>query len=294
MLNVDNIQKIVVIGFGTMGSGIAQVLAQNGYNITAIDMNDELVKRGLALINSGPFGLDKAIQKGRITTDQAEAALARIETSTLDNIRNIASEADFIIEAVYEDINLKEQIFNKLDSVAPSETIIASNTSTLSISAIGGKTKRPEKVVGMHFFNPPQLMKLVEVIRGVLTAEETVKITKTLAEKLGKTVVLVNRDIAGFIANRIGIPPILDAIRLYEGGVASAQDIDTAMKAGYNWPMGPLELCDLVGLDVVYASAEGVYMETGSPTHKAPALLTSMVKAGLLGRKTGRGFYNYK
>lgn len=137
-------------------------------------------------------------------------------------------------------------------------------------------------------------MKLVEVIRGVLTTDDTVATTKALAEKLGKVVILVNRDIAGFVANRIGIPPLLDAIRIYESGVASAQDIDTAMKTGYNWPMGPLELSDLIGLDVVYASAEGIYSETGNPTHKPPALLSSMVKTGLLGRKTGRGFYSYK
>jgi 3-hydroxybutyryl-CoA dehydrogenase len=202
-------------------------------------------------------------------------------------------DADFVIEAVFENLDAKKKIFLEIDKQAPRHAIIVSNTSTLSITAMASATSRPEKVAGMHFFNPAQVMKLVEVIRGVLTSDETVETVKGLAERLGKTPIVVNRDIPGFVANRIGVPGMLEAMRLYEENVASPRDIDNAMKLGYNWPMGPLELADLVGLDVLLDTAESIYKESGDPNYNPPIILKQMVRAGLYGRKTKRGFYTY-
>jgi 3-hydroxybutyryl-CoA dehydrogenase len=202
-------------------------------------------------------------------------------------------DADFVIEAAFENLDLKKKIFREVDELAPPHAVIASNTSTLSITALASATKRPEKVAGMHFFNPAQVMRLVEVVRGLQTSDETVEVVKGFAQKLGKTPIIVNKDVPGFVANRIGFAAILEAIRLYEEGVASAQDIDTAMKLGYNWPMGPLELADLIGLDVLLDANESIYAETRDQKYNPPVILRQMVRAGWLGRKTKRGFYTY-
>jgi len=290
-VKVGDIKRVAVIGFGTMGSGITQVVAQAGYEVIARDVTDDLLKRGLELIKSGPFGLEKAIEKGKITREQAEAVLSRIKVTT--DLATAVKEADFVIEAVFENLDLKKKVFREVDELAPSHAIIVSNTSTLSITALASATKRPEKVAGMHFFNPAQVMRLVEVIRGLQTSDETVEVVKGFAQKLGKTPIIVNKDVPGFVANRIGFAAILEAMRLYEEGVASAQDIDTAMKLGYNWPMGPLELADLIGLDVLLDANESIYAETRDQKYNPPVILRQMVRAGWLGRKTKRGFYTY-
>jgi len=290
-MKVEEIKRVAIIGFGTMGSGIAQVVAQAGYEVIARDVTDDLLKRGLEIIKSGPFGLEKAVERGKITREQAEAALSRIKVTT--DLASAVKEADFIIEAVFENLELKKKVFREVDELAPRHAIIVSNTSTLSITALASATTRPDKVAGMHFFNPAPVMRLVEVIRGLQTSDETIEVVKGLAQKLGKTPVIVNKDVPGFVANRIGLPAMLEAIRLYEEGVASAQDIDNAMKLGYNWPMGPLELADLVGLDVLLDSCESIYAETRDPKYNPPIILRQMVRAGWLGRKTKRGFYVY-
>jgi 3-hydroxybutyryl-CoA dehydrogenase len=290
-VRVEDIKRVAVIGFGTMGSGITQVVAQAGYEVIARDVTDDLLKRGLELIKSGPFGLEKAIEKGKITREQAEAVLSRIKVTT--DLAAAVKEADFVIEAVFENLDLKKKVFREVDELAPPHAIIVSNTSTLSITALASATKRPEKVAGMHFFNPAQVMRLVEVIRGLQTSDETVEVVKGFAQKLGKTPIIVNKDVPGFVANRIGFAAILEAIRLYEEGVASAQDIDTAMKLGYNWPMGPLELADLIGLDVLLDANESIYAETRDQKYNPPVILRQMVRAGWLGRKAKRGFYTY-
>lgn len=285
------VRRVAVVGFGTMGSGIAQVFAQAGFSVVAVDVSEEVLRRGLENIWSGPFGLKKAVERGRLTEEQAQEAFSRIKTTT--SLPEAVKDADLVIEAVFEDLEVKRKVFTEVDSHAPPHAILASNTSTLSITALAAVTRRPERVVGMHFFNPPPVMKLVEVVRGFLTSDETVETVKSLAEKLGK-VPVVSRDAPGFIANRVGVASILEAIRLYEQGVASARDIDTAMKLGYNWPMGPLELADFIGLDVLLGIAEILYKEIGSSAYHPPPLLRRLVAAGYLGRKTGRGFYTYK
>jgi 3-hydroxybutyryl-CoA dehydrogenase len=290
-VRVEDIKRVAIIGFGTMGSGIAQVVAQAGYEVIARDVADDLLKRGLDLIKSGPFGLEKAVERGKITREQAEATLSRIKVTT--DLAAAVKDADFVIEAAFENLDLKKKIFREVDELAPPHAIIASNTSTLSITALASATKRPEKVAGMHFFNPAQVMRLVEIVRGLQTSDETVEVVKGFAQKLGKTPIIVNKDVPGFVANRIGFAAILEAIRLYEEGVASAQDIDTAMKLGYNWPMGPLELADLIGLDVLLDANESIYAETRDQKYNPPVILRQMVRAGWLGRKTKRGFYTY-
>ncbi|MDI9619469.1 MAG: 3-hydroxyacyl-CoA dehydrogenase NAD-binding domain-containing protein [Candidatus Nezhaarchaeota archaeon] len=284
-------RKVAVIGFGTMGSGIAQVFAVAGYDVVARDVTQELVERGLNLIKGGPFGLNKAVEKGRMKREDADAALSRIKTTT--NLVEAVKDADLIIEAVFENLDLKRQILKEVDENAPPHSIIASNTSTLSITALAAATKRPEKVVGMHFFNPVPVMRLVEVVKGLATSEEVAEMVRQLAVKLGKTPVLC-KDVPGFVANRIAFPYLVEAMKLYEMGVASAQDIDAALKLGYNFPMGPLELIDLIGLDVTLDILETLYRETGESKFCPPTILRQMVRAGWLGRKSGRGFYTYK
>lgn len=284
------ISRVVVIGFGTMGTGIAQIFAQAGFEVVAVDLSEDILRKGIEIIISGPFGLKRLLEKGKITESQMQEILSRIKTTT--NLIEAARSADFAIEAVFEDLEVKKRVFKELDAHAPRHAILASNTSTLSITALAAVTNRPDKVIGMHFFNPPQVMKLVEIVRGLQTSDETVELAKKLAEKLGKVPVLC-KDVPGFIANRVGIIAILEAIRLYEQGVASARDIDTAMKLGYNWPMGPLELADFIGLDVLLNISEILYKETGNLAYHPPTILRRLVTAGYLGRKTNRGFYTY-
>jgi 3-hydroxybutyryl-CoA dehydrogenase len=290
MSKAEDVRNVAVVGFGVMGTGIAQVFAQAGFNVIARDVSEAGLKRGLEVIRGGPFGLQRAVEKGRLKKEEAEAALARIKVTT--SLEEAARDADLVVEAIFENLELKKALFKELDEKCPKHAVLASNTSTLSITALAGATKRPDRVVGMHFFNPVPVMKLVEVVRGLATSDETVQLIKDLAVKLGKTPVVV-KDVPGFIANRLALPYLAEAMRAYEQGIASAQDIDTAMKLGYNWPMGPLELADLIGLDVLLDANESIYAETRDQKYNPPVILRQMVRAGWLGRKAKRGFYTY-
>lgn len=277
--------KIAVIGSGTMGSGIAQVLAPK-HEVVIRDIAPEALKAAIERIKKG---YEKNVSKERMTQEEMDTALKNLSTS--DSLEDI-KDADLIIEAATENPKIKKSIFKELDEVCKESTILASNTSSLSITDIGAATSRPDKVIGMHFFNPVPAMKLVEVISGQLTDENVKNTIIDLSNEIGKTPVEV-AEAPGFVVNRILIPMINEAIGIYAEGVASVEDIDNAMKLGANHPMGPLELGDLVGLDVVLAIMDVLYSEFNDPKYRAHILLRKMVRAGQLGRKTKKGFYDY-
>lgn len=285
-MNIPKIKTIGIIGAGTMGSGISQVMALSGFDVLMMDIKDEFLKRGMSSIERG---LDKMLEKGKITSEQKKGALARIRTTTkLDDM----AKADFIIEAASEVEELKLDIFRRLDAVCKNEVILSSNTSSIPITRIASVTRRPDKVVGMHFMNPAPVMKLVEIIRGLNTSNETFETVKGLSEKIGKTPV-ESKDMPGFIVNRVLMPLINEGIYAFMEGVASKEDIDNAMTMGTNIPMGPLALADLIGLDTVLSIMESIYKETRDPRHRPCPLLKRYVDAGQLGKKTGKGFYQY-
>jgi len=277
---------IGVIGSGTMGNGIAQVAARAGYEVILSDVKDEFLQRGLKAIDKS---LQRDVDKQRLTGDEKQSIIGRINSTTsLEEL----SRAVFVIEAVTEDLDVKSEIFGKLDQMTPPETILASNTSSISITRLGAATRRPDKVIGMHFMNPVPVMKLVEVIRGIATSDETYERVRILSEKFGKTALDCN-DSPGFVSNRVLLPMINEAIfALYES-VATRESIDGIMKLGMNHPMGPLELADFIGLDVCLAILNVLYDGLGDPKYRACPLLKRYVDAGWLGRKTGRGFYEY-
>ncbi|MBM6886793.1 3-hydroxybutyryl-CoA dehydrogenase [Pseudoflavonifractor phocaeensis] len=280
-------KKIVVIGGGTMGLDIAQTFAKKGYDVVVRDINDAIIQASEARLNKG---LDKLVSKGKLD-EAGKKAITDKMTFTTD--LNLAADADLVVEAAIENLDIKKSIFAELDKICKPETILASNTSSISITAIAAATQRPDKFIGMHFFNPATVMKLVEVIRGAHTSDETCKTITELAVAIGKEPVEVN-EAPGFVVNKILIPMINEACDLLYTGVASAEGIDTAMKLGANHPMGPLALGDLVGLDVCLAIMDTLYHETGDPKYRASLLMRKMVRAGKLGRKTGIGFFDYR
>lgn len=287
--------KVAVVGFGMMGRQIAQVFAQNGHQVNATDENLEALKSGLDDIANGPYGLRAAESKGKLTKEQAKKALASIKTNS--SLEDACKDSGLVIEAAFENLQLKQDLFRRIELVAPSTATIASNTSTLSIDDIASKTSRKERVVGMHFFNPAQTTKLVEIIRGKETASATVEGALKIVREIGKTPVLAE-DEPGFIANRLGLTFYMEASKLLEDGIASLHDIDTCMKLGYNHPMGPFELADFVGLDTRLRNLESLQLATNDSKWIPPKLLREMVQKGYLGhpsRKKGSkgGYYQY-
>jgi 3-hydroxybutyryl-CoA dehydrogenase len=280
------IKKVGVIGCGLMGSGITQVCARSGYSVVVSEINDELLQKGIASIDNS---LTRNVRKERITQQDKDATIDRIKGTTDVHDMN---DCDLVIEAAVENIDLKKKIFGDMDKICPERTILATNTSCLSITDMAAVTGRPEKVLGLHFFNPVPVMKLLEMVRTATTSDETFNTCKEFGQSLGKTIVVV-RDSPGFIVNRLMAPQILNAIRILEDGIATKEDIDTAMTLGLNYPMGPLALADFIGLDTLLFIANGIYDKLPEEQYKAPALLKKMVEDGLLGRKSGRGFYDY-
>jgi 3-hydroxybutyryl-CoA dehydrogenase len=279
--------RLAVIGAGLMGSGIAQVAAQAGWDVTMRDVDQPAVQRGLDAIRGS---LARFVRKGTLATEDADAAIARIRPTTdLED----AGDADIVVEAVFERIDVKHEVFRELDRICKTDAVLASNTSAIPITSIASVTERPESVVGTHFFSPVPMMKLCEVVRGLKTSDATLARARGFAEEIGKTVVVVNRDIAGFVTTRLVSAFAMEAIRLVESGVISAEDLDTACRLGFGHPMGPLTTADLTGVDVMLNATRNIYADTGDPKFFPPELLARMVAAGDLGRKTGRGFYDY-
>lgn len=281
-------KKIAVIGAGLMGAGIAQVSAQNGYEVTLRDVTDAALERAKSGIRAS---YEKFVAKGRMSAEDAEAALARLTVTTdLDAV----ADADLVVEAVFEKIEVKQEVFRQLDAVAKDGAVLASNTSALPITQIAAVTSRPEFVVGTHFFSPVPLMQLCELVRGYKTSDETLAVARAFAEGVGKTCIVVNRDVAGFVTTRLITALTTEAVRLYEAGVATAEDIDIACKLGFGHAMGPLATIDLTGVDIMRNATSNIYDETKDEKFAAPELLNRMVTAGDLGRKSGKGFYSYE
>ena len=281
------IKKVGVVGCGIMGSGIIQVCAQSGYQVVVSEINDELLNKGLASINSV---LTRGVKKGRLSQQDKDSILARIKGTT--NTSDF-SDCDLVIEAIIENMDVKKKVFADLDKTCPKDTILASNTSCLSVIEMAMMTNKPDKVLGLHFFNPAPVMRLLEIVKTIATSDETLETGKNFCTSLGKEIIIAP-DAPGFIVNRILIPFVLNAIRMLENGVATKEDIDTGAHLGLNHPMGPLTLLDFVGIDTVFFVANAMYEEFKDPQFAPPPLLRKMVVTGRFGRKAGKGFYDYK
>ena len=282
------VKTIGVLGAGSMGNGIAQLAALAGYQVIMRDIEDRFIETGFKTIQDF---LSKSVGKGKITEEHKKETLAKIKgTTRMEDLK----DADFIIEAVFEDLELKKNVFKQLDELVRPDVILTTNTSSMSITEIATSTKRPDKVAGMHFFNPAPLMRLVEVVRGMLTSDGTVQTIKEMAKNMGKEPVEVKKDTPGFIVNRLMMPHLLEAIKIFEEGIATPEDIDKAVKLGLNYPMGPFELMDLTGIDIALHVTEYLYKELNKESKwSAPTLLRLMIRAGRLGKKTGEGWYRY-
>jgi 3-hydroxybutyryl-CoA dehydrogenase len=281
------IKNVGVVGCGVMGSGITQVCAQSGYQVIVAEINGELLNKGLKSIQKV---LTINVEKGKLSEQDKEGILGRIKGTT--DIKDF-SNCDFVIEAVNENMGMKKEVFSKLDKICPGHTILSTNTSVLSIIDLAVVTTRPNKILGSHFFNPAPVMKLLEIVKTIATSEETLEISKAFGKSLGKTTVIA-QDIPGFIVNRIVTPFLLNAIRMLEANIATREDIDNALNLGMNHPMGPLRLLDLIGIDTVFFATNAMYEEFKDPQFAPPPLMKKMVTAGWLGRKTGKGFYEYR
>lgn len=280
-------QKIVVVGAGLMGSGIAQVSARAGHTVVLRDVTDEALARGVA-------GIEKSyarfVAKDAMSAEDADGALGRITTTTdLD----VAADADLVVEAVFESLDVKAEVFRALDRLCREDAVLATNTSAIPVTRIAAVTGRPESVVGTHFFSPVPMMALCELVRGYKTSDETLARARAFAESVGKTCIVVNRDVAGFVTTRLVAALVVEAVKLYESGVATAEDIDTACRLGFGHPMGPLATADLTGVDILRDAARNIYTETQDEKFAPPEMLNRMVTAGDIGRKSGRGFYPY-
>lgn len=284
---MSNVKCIGVIGCGLMGSGIAEICARSGFTVTVSEINQKFLDKGMGAINAS---LSRAVEKGKLAQPDKDAALSRIKGVVgLESF----TDCDLVIEVVIENMEEKKRVFSTLDRVCPPHAVLASNTSCLSITEMAMSTKRPDKVLGMHFFNPVPVMRPVEIVKTILTSDESLNAAKAVAKMLGKEAI-VAQDTPGFVVNRLLIPYLLDAIRLYESGVATREDIDNGMVLGCNHPMGPLTLSDFVGLDTLLFIADAMYDEFKNPAFGAPPVLRKMVLAGWFGRKSGKGFYDYK
>jgi 3-hydroxybutyryl-CoA dehydrogenase len=279
--------RLAVIGAGLMGSGIAQVAAQAGWAVTMRDLDDDALARAVSGIRRS---LEKFAAKGVLAAEDVEATLARI-TPTTD--LEAAADADIVVEAVFERLEVKQEVFRALDRICKAEAVLATNTSAIPVTQIAAATGRPESVVGTHFFSPVPMMKLCELVRGHRTADATLDRARAFAEEIGKTCVVVNRDVAGFVTTRLICAFVVEAVRLVESGVISPEDLDTACRLGFGHPMGPLATTDLTGVDVLLHATSNIYTDTADPKFFPPELLARMVTAGELGRKSGRGFYEY-
>lgn len=280
------IKTVGVVGCGLMGSGIVETLARNNFDVIVREVNDDLLHKGLARLDDS---MQRAVARNKLSAQAKADALARIRGTTA--LQELGA-CDYVIEAAVENLERKKEIFAQLDAATRPETILASNSSSLSIAALAAMTRKPDKVLGMHFFNPVPVMALLEIVRSFLTSVETLETSRALGERLGKKII-VAKDYPGFIVNALYIPYQLDAIRFYQNGMASREDIDAGMQLGMNHPMGPLTLADFVGLDTILFVADEMYAETKDPKYAAPPLLRRMVVAGHLGRKSGKGFYEY-
>jgi 3-hydroxybutyryl-CoA dehydrogenase len=279
--------RVAVIGAGLMGSGIAQVAAQAGWSVVLRDLDDAAVRRGLDSIRKS---LERFTAKGTIAEADAEAAVRRI-TPTTD--LDAAADADVVVEAVFEHLDVKREVFGELDRICAADAILATNTSAIPITSIATATRRPESVVGTHFFSPVPMMRLCELVRGLKTSDETLARARAFATEVGKTCVVVNRDVAGFATTRLVCALVMEAVRLVESGVISAEDLDTACKLGFGHAMGPLATADLTGVDILLHATRNIHADTADPKYFPPELLARMVAAGDLGRKSGRGFFSY-